>query len=128
MRSTVAVLLLLLPDAAWAQAPDADRQRLLRYGEQLAQECVTCHRRDGKDEGIPPITLMSEEDLISALNLYKTGRRDNKVMVSVAASLDESQMRALAAYLTTLGRSQQPAARPAPKPKPVRPVPPEAGG
>ncbi len=123
MRLAVTAALLLLPVFAWAQDADAERQKLLRYGEQLAQECVTCHRRDGKDEGIPPIALMSAEDLISALTLYKTGRRDNKVMASVAASLDESQMRALAAYLTSVAKAQpaQPSNGPRPpKPKPVR--------
>lgn len=130
MRLAAAAALLMVPFIVPAvHAQDPDRQKLLRYGEQLAQECVTCHRRDGRDEGIPPITLMSEDDLVSALTLYKTGQRDNKVMVSVAASLDEGQMRALAAYLTSLGK---PAPAPQqqttsgttgpkpPKPKPVR--------
>ena len=129
MRVGFAAALLVAPficPAATAQ--DADRAKLLRYGEQLAQECVTCHRRDGKDDGIPPITLMSEDDFLSAMTLYKTGQRDNKVMVSVAASLDESQMRALAAYMTSLGKPPAPAAAPrvkagaAPAPKPSKPL------
>ena len=70
------------------------------YGEHLAQECVSCHRRDGKDIGIPGIFTMSEAEFINAMMLYKTGRRKNKVMVSVTGSLDDTQIRALAIFLT----------------------------
>jgi hypothetical protein len=49
-------------------------------------ECFTCHRRDGVDVGIPGITSMTEEELLIALTLYKTGQRKNKVVASVAAS------------------------------------------
>lgn len=94
----------MLPPFAVAAAGDSDHDKLFRYGEQLAQECLTCHRRDGKDLGIPAITFMSEKELADALILYKTGRRLNKVMVSVATSLDETQMRALAIYLSFLGK------------------------
>lgn len=83
---------------------DEQRDRMLRYGEHLAQECVSCHRRDGKDEGIPGIIAMSEAEFVNAMMLYKTGRRRNKVMVSVSASLDDQQIQALAAYFTSLPR------------------------
>jgi cytochrome c553 len=83
---------------------DPERDRLMRYGEQLAQECVSCHRRDGKDVGIPGILSLSEAEFINAMMLYKTGRRQNKVMVSVSASLDDAQIQALAIYFAALGR------------------------
>lgn len=114
MRRAFLVLALMLLISPAAIAQDS-REELLRYGEQLAQECVTCHRRDGKDEGIPGIIFMSEADIIAALTLYKTGRRDNKVMVSVAASLDERQMQALAAYLSSLGQAAPPPTPPKPR-------------
>jgi cytochrome c553 len=81
---------------------EEERERLLRYGEQLAGECFTCHRRDGVDAGIPGITSMTEQELLTALTLYKTGQRKNKVVRSVAASLDENQIRALVTYLASL--------------------------
>lgn len=102
---------LVLSQPALAETQTED---LLRYGEQLAQECATCHRRDGKNEGIPAITTMSAADIESTLMLYKSGRRKNKVMVSVAASLNETQMKAIAAYLASL-----------PKPPVQDPVPPK---
>ena len=85
-------------------AADEGRERLLRYGEQLAGECFTCHRRDGVDVGIPGITSMTQEELLIALTLYKTGQRKNKVVASVAASLDENQVRALVTYLSSLNK------------------------
>ena len=88
--------------AGAASATDEERQRLLRYGAQLAEECFTCHRRDGVDVGIPDIVSMTERELLTALTLYKTGLRKNKVVTSVAASLDETQIRALVMYLSSL--------------------------
>lgn len=76
----------------------------LGLGERLGFECLTCHRRDGKDLGIPGIVAMSEADIVTALTLYKTGLRPNRVMVSVAAGLDHSQMEAVARYLSGLGK------------------------
>jgi cytochrome c len=91
----------VLGAVAVATAADPEQDRLRRYGEQLAQECVACHRSDGKDVGIPGIYSMSEADFVSAMMLYKTGRRKNKVMVSVTGSLDDTQIRALAVYFTS---------------------------
>lgn len=113
MRLALVAALLLLVPAAAARA-DSEPDKLLRYGEQLAQECTTCHRRDGKDEGIPSIMTMSADDIVSTLMLYKSGRRKSKVMVSVAASLDETQLRAIAEYFASL-----------PKPPEAPPVPPK---
>ena len=95
--TTVAALLLV----AGARAADMSREKMLRYGEQLAQECVSCHRRDGKDVGIPGIVKMTEQEFVDAMMLYKTGRRKNKVMVSVTGSLDSTQIQALAIYFTS---------------------------
>jgi len=88
--------------AATSSAADEERARLLRYGAQLAEECFTCHRRDGVDVGIPDITSMTEQELLSAITLYKTGLRRNKVVTSVAAALDDTQVRALVTYLGSL--------------------------
>lgn len=93
-------LLPMLTAGMVATAAEPDYDKLMRYGEHLAQECVACHRRDGKDVGIPGIVSMSEGEFINAMMLYKTGRRKNRVMVSVTGSLDETQIRALAIYFT----------------------------
>lgn len=93
--------------AGATSAADEERQRLLRYGEQLAEECFTCHRRDGVDVGIPGIIGMSEQELLTALTLYKTGQRKNKVVTSVAAALDATQIRALVLYLSSLKNKKE---------------------
>lgn len=93
-------LLPMLAAGMVATAAEPASDKLMRYGEHLAQECVACHRRDGKDVGIPGIVSMGEGEFVNAMMLYKTGRRKNKVMVSVAGSLDETQIRALAIYFT----------------------------
>jgi cytochrome c553 len=97
----IALAALAPPLATVTLAADMSREKLLRYGEQLAQECVTCHRRDGKDVGIPGIVAMTEQEFVDAMMLYKTGRRKNKVMVSVTGSLEAAQIQALAIYITS---------------------------
>ncbi len=88
--------------AGFASSARADTAKLVRYGEHLSQECTTCHRRDGVDNGIPSILGMKSEDFEETLKYYKTGARDNPAMVSVAQSLDDDQIKALGAYFATL--------------------------
>jgi cytochrome c553 len=75
--------------------------KLLAYGRHLAQECTTCHNRDGADKGIPSIIGMPVKSFVETMGYYKTGRRTNPVMVSVAQSLDDDQIEAIAAYFAT---------------------------
>lgn len=91
-------------------AAAGDDARLRSYGRHLAQECSGCHRIDGIDNGIPSIVGWDAERFASTLRFYKTGARTNPVMVSVAGSLDEEQVAALAAYYGSLPK-------PAPGPK-----------
>lgn len=75
----------------------------LAYGEYLAQECITCHRRHvDKGAAIPVIAGRSAQYLTNALREYRTGRRVNPVMQNVARSLDPRQIEALAAYFESL--------------------------
>lgn len=85
-----------------ASVARADTSKLVRYGEHLSQECTTCHRRDGVDNGIPSILGMKPEDFEETLKFYKSGARENPAMVSVAQSLDDDQIKALGAYFATL--------------------------
>mgnify|MGYP001243315043 FL=1 len=81
-----------------------DDARLKAYGRHLSQECTSCHRLDGVDNGIPSIAGLDADAIIRALKFYRDGARTNPVMVSVASSLDEEQVRALAAYWAWLPR------------------------
>ncbi|MGE3626759.1 MAG: cytochrome c [Hyphomicrobiales bacterium] len=97
MLVLLAVLAGAVADMTSARASD-----LKAYGEHLAGECTSCHRMDGKDKGIPSIVGWHEDSFIAVLQSYKAGERDNQAMVTVARSLDDEQMKALAAYFGSL--------------------------
>ena len=73
----------------------------LAYGEYLAGECVACHRA-GADGGIPPINALPAPYFIEALREYRDGERDHALMRTVARSLGNTEMEALAAYFEQL--------------------------
>jgi len=85
-----------------AMSGRASADDLMDYGEYLAGECTTCHRIDGVDNGIPGIVGWNIETFIETLGFYKSGERPNPAMVSVAISLDDEQVRALATYFASL--------------------------
>jgi cytochrome c len=105
-------LAVLAGPAAVGQTSDADaarttakeQTRLVSYGRHLSQECTACHRNDGVDNGIPSIAGLEVEAFIRTVKSYQDGARTNPVMVSVARSLDEEQVRALAAYWASVPR------------------------
>ena len=79
---------------------------LMSLGRHLAQECTSCHRVDGADNSIPPIVGLDPEMFVSTLGFYRNGQRSNPTMVSVAQSLDDEQIRALALYFGSLPKPQ----------------------
>ncbi len=84
--------------AASSAAPAGD----LALGRHLAGECVACHPRDNRNVGIPPIFGWPPDQFVAVLQSYKAKERDNPVMQSIAASLNNDEMAALAAYFATL--------------------------
>jgi cytochrome c len=82
----------------------ADEAKLKAYGQHLAGECTSCHRADGVDNGVPSITGWPQDDFIATMKFYTSGARENQVMKSVAVSLDDKQVAALAAYFGSLDR------------------------
>jgi cytochrome c len=70
----------------------------VEYGAYLAQDCSSCHRNNTDTPGIPEIAGLPTDYFISALKAYKEGKRDHSTMQMIARSLDEEQVRALAAY------------------------------
>jgi cytochrome c553 len=91
---TGAILWLLAP----SPLPAAD----MALGRHLAGECTTCHPRGDRSAGIPAIVGWPADQFIAVLQSYKAKERDNAVMQSVAASLSDEEMAALAAYFSTL--------------------------
>lgn len=92
---------------ATARAPAADTGRLLRLGAHLANECATCHGSTGgsapsQSGTIPPLAGRPAADVRTALHDFRDGRRTNAIMASVAQSLNDEQIEALAAYFASL--------------------------
>ena len=73
----------------------------LAYGEYLAGECVACHRV-GAEGGIPPINSLPAPYFVEALREYRDGERDHDLMRTVALSLGDTEMEALAAFFEQL--------------------------
>lgn len=97
--TTAAACMLLPPPAR------ADDTRALALGRHLARECSSCHRIDGVDNGIPAITGWAAEDFVTTMGFYKSGARPNQAMVSVAQSLSDDDVAALAAYYGSLPKA-----------------------
>ena len=72
----------------------------LDYGEYLAGECVTCHRKSGA--GIPQINGVEAETFVTIMKAYRSKELDNKVMQMIAGRLDDEQIISLAAYFSSL--------------------------
>ncbi len=68
------------------------------FGEYLSSACVTCHRLDGTDKGIPSIVGWPTEQFTVVLKSYKSKERPNEVMQTIAARLSDEEIAALAAY------------------------------
>ena len=78
---------------------DSDREFLTDYGDYLAAECMSCHKIDWEYSGIPFIFKLEEDYFIHQMRAYQTGAKDNAAMASVARSLDDEMIQALAVYL-----------------------------
>lgn len=74
----------------------------LAYGEYLAGECVTCHRPDGTEAGIPDITGMPVAEFTRALQAYQNGTRNHAIMRMVTGRLGDGEIAALASYFKDL--------------------------
>ena len=87
---------------ALAQADLADQiaKADIGYGEYLAGECVTCHRKSGT--GIPQINGIEAETFVTIMKAYRSKELDNKVMQMMAGRLDDEQITSLAAYFSLM--------------------------
>ncbi len=106
---TVAALVVMTPISMPSVADDA---KLEAYGRYLARECTSCHRIDGIDNGIPSIIGLPPETFVSTMKFYRDGARTNPVMISVANSLTDQQLQALAAFFASVPQPSKKAATP----------------
>lgn len=82
-------------DAKAAAKPDLTR------GEAIAnQTCVACHSFDGS-RGTPANPILQDqhpEYLVKQLTDFKSGKRENAIMQGMASTLNEADMRNVAAF------------------------------
>ena len=86
--------------AAQTDLADQIAKADLGYGEYLAGECVSCHRKSGT--GIPQVNGIEAETFVTIMKAYRSKELDNKVMQMMAGRLDDEQIISLAAYFSSL--------------------------
>jgi cytochrome c553 len=84
----------LLPVASKAVQAAGDKA----LGEYLSSECVTCHQLSGRYQGIPPIVGWPEQSFVEIMEEYRSKRRSNPVMQTIAGKFSQDEIAALAAY------------------------------
>jgi cytochrome subunit of sulfide dehydrogenase len=88
---SIAGLVLLAANQGMA----ADNER----GAQLAAMCASCHRLDGRDQGIPSIVGIDKKDFDDAMAAFKSGARSSSIMHAVALELSNAEIALLGEYL-----------------------------
>jgi cytochrome c553 len=72
-------------------------------GKAKTDACVACQGANG--EGVKPNPVLagrSEDELVQALNEYKSGKRSNAVMKALAKKLNDQDVANVAAYYASL--------------------------
>jgi cytochrome c553 len=93
-------VVLLIAGLGWAFPANAAALRA--YGEYLSGECMSCHRPGTMPSSIPSLSALGAGRIADVLREYKSGKRTNPVMVSVAKALTEDQINALGAYFAAI--------------------------
>jgi cytochrome c553 len=72
-------------------------------GKANSAACAGCHGPNGEGIGSnPPLAGKSEEQIVQALQDYKSGKRANPVMKSIASILADLDMSNIGAYYASL--------------------------
>jgi cytochrome c553 len=72
-------------------------------GKAKASSCSACHGPNGEGKGTnPPLAGKAEDQLVQAMKDYKSGKRANAVMKTLASPLSEQDMANLGAYYASL--------------------------
>jgi cytochrome c553 len=83
--------------------PAADAAGDIAAGKAKAGACAGCHGPSGEGVGAnPPLAGMTENQFIQAMDDYKSGKRTNAVMKTLATPLSAQDNANLAAYYASL--------------------------
>jgi cytochrome c553 len=84
-------------------APAAHAAGDAAAGKAKAASCGMCHGPNGEGTSMAPkLSGLNQAAFVQAMNDYKSGRKDNAMMKSQAASLSDADIANLAAYYATL--------------------------
>ena len=100
LSSLVLAFCLLVGGAATAAETKPAFKPDLAKGQALAATCLACHTADGS-RGTPANSILQgqhPEYLVKQLIEFKSGKRKNAVMMGMAATLSEDDMRHVAAF------------------------------
>jgi cytochrome c553 len=88
---------------AVAAAPAAVKPGDATAGQAKAAVCGACHGMDGNsaDAQYPKLAGQSEQYIVRQLTDFKSGKRQNPIMMGMAAPLSEQDMHDLGAYFST---------------------------
>lgn len=95
VAAVILAVLVFLPSSVTAAGDRA-------LGEYLSAECVTCHQLSGQYQGIPPIIGWPETSFVEIMDEYRSKKRSNPVMQTIAGKLSAEEVAALAAYFGSL--------------------------
>jgi cytochrome c553 len=80
-----------------------------KVGKETYAKCTGCHGKDGKTKALgksPEIAGQSKEELVTKLNGYKAGTRNESgmgnLMKGQVATMDNAAIEAVATYISTL--------------------------
>jgi|GEM_PF-531265 len=74
----------------------------LEYGEYLVSDCTSCHSLHVDRGSIVALAGLPNSYLIQTLESYRADERENQAMTTVAKSLTDEDIQAIAAYLVTV--------------------------
>lgn len=71
-------------------------------GQKIARACLSCHKPDTKSGPNPRIHGQAPEYLLHSLRAFKSGERKSSLMKSQIKKLDDTQLKQVADYLSTI--------------------------
>ncbi len=99
-RAAALLAVLLVPVATMAQDADAGPPGDPVAGRKVARACSQCHGIDGIAKQPDAANLAGQDPayLVRQLTAFKNGDRKNDIMSAMAQTVDDKQMRDVAAY------------------------------
>lgn len=93
MQTQLATIGLLLALAAPAAAQTA-------VAPPGASSCSGCHDAKIADPAVPPLRGRPAEDIVAAMQAFRSGSREATVMTRIAKGFSDDETRAIAAWLS----------------------------